>query len=281
MANSIADPNLAHTGPEKPGVFSRPVHPALRQAVLQVSGFVDTGAMHVRQRELPMVGIPIILGFGAPYRLSDASDPDLPKHEQTQFLAGLHHTWSTSESTGSGWAIQVNLTPPGAYAVLGVPLRELTNRIVAFTDVCGAPARQLVTDLEQSTGWDERFDLVDRYLLSRLHLGPRLGQSVLWSWQQIERAGGLAPIGGLATELGWSHRHFTSRFREHIGLTPKVVARQVRFANATNLLLGTNQSLAAIAARLEFADQAHFSREFREFSGETPAQFRLFRTALS
>lgn len=265
---------FTRTGPEGFEVWTRPVLPALRQSVFQLAGFVNTGAVLVQHRELPLVGTPIILSFGAPYRLSDARNPDLPVHERSHFLAGLHETYSTSASTGPGWTIQINLSPPGAFTVFGMPLREVTNRIVPFDAVLGASGRQLVTDLEQSTTWHERFDLVEAFLSLRLGVGPRLDQSLLWSLRQLEPGPGLARISTLADELTVSRRHFTARFSEHIGLSPKLVARQLRFASAQALLLGSAQSVAGIAAQLGYADQAHLTREFRAFSGETPARFR-------
>jgi AraC-like DNA-binding protein len=45
------------------------------------------------------------------------------------------------------------------------------------------------------------------------------------------------------------------------------------------MLIGTSRPLADIAHLLNYADQAHFTREFREFSGESPAQFRITQTA--
>ncbi len=266
--------HVTRTGPEGFEEWTRPISPALRQSVSQLAGFVNSGTVLVRHRELPLVGTPIILGFGATYRLSDALDPDLPVHERSHFIAGLHETYSTSASTGPGWTIQINLTPPGAFTVFGMPLRDVTNQIVPFDAVAGAPGRQLITDLEQSTTWDERFDLVEAFLSLRQVMGPRLDQSLLWSLRQLEPGPGLSRISTLAEELRVSRRHFTARFSEQIGLSPKLVARQLRFASAQTLLLGSDLSIAGIAAQLGYADQAHLTREFRAFAGETPARFR-------
>ncbi len=270
---------VTRTGPEGLEMWTRPVLPALRQMVFQLAGFVNAGAAPVRHREPPLVGVPIILGFGAPYRLSDALNPDLPVYERSHFLAGLHETYSTSTSTGPGWTIQINLTPPGAFTVFGMPLREVTNQIVPLDAVAVAPGRQLITDLEQSTTWCERFDLVEAFLLRRQGMGPRLDQSLLWSLRQLEPGPGPARISTLADELAVSRRHFTARFSEYIGLSPKLVARQLRFTSAHALLLGSDQSVSGIAAQLGYADQAHLTREFRAFSGETPARFRNSRDA--
>jgi uncharacterized glyoxalase superfamily protein PhnB len=74
MSIDTTERNLTQTGPEDFAVISRRVHPALLQSVMNIGGFVDPGVAPVRNRELPFVGTPIIFSFGAPYRLSDASD---------------------------------------------------------------------------------------------------------------------------------------------------------------------------------------------------------------
>lgn len=55
-------------------------------------------------------------------------------------------------------------------------------------------------------------------------------------------------------------------------MTPKRFARIVRFHNALTLL-GRTESIATIAAELEYYDQAHMYRDFSEFGRLTPGEF--------
>lgn len=277
MGDPLDSPVIADVDPGGDAVWRRPVPPVLRSSVLRMCGFEDTGAALARQREVPFVGVPIILTFGAPYRLSGAENPDLPVYRRAHFVAGPHATYTTTESTGAGWSIQIDLTASGAFMVLGMPQGELTNRIATFDGVVGPPGRRLLTDLEQAATWNERFGLVERFLLDRQAAGPRPDHAVLWSLRQLQASSGQARIGPLARAWAMSHRHFTARFSEQIGLSPKLAARQIRFTSARALLLGSDQSLAGIAAQLGYADQAHLTREFREFAGIPPRRFRSAR----
>jgi hypothetical protein len=45
--------------------------------------------------------------------------------------------------TGHQHGIEVNLTPPGAHVLLGVPMHEVAGRCVALEDVLGAAGREL------------------------------------------------------------------------------------------------------------------------------------------
>ena len=78
----------------------------------------------------------------------------------------------------------------------------------------------------------------------------------------------------LATELGCSRKHLAARFREYVGLPPKLVARMLRFRHASDCLLGASSfSLPEVAAACGYYDQAHLHRDFRDFAQTTPTAY--------
>jgi AraC-like DNA-binding protein len=72
--------------------------------------------------------------------------------------------------------------------------------------------------------------------------------------------------------------HLAAQFRSHVGVTPKRVARIYRFAR---LILSVDAprpaGLAELAHTAGYFDQAHFSREFKDFTGHTPAEYLALR----
>ena len=74
---------------------------------------------------------------------------------------------------------------------------------------------------------------------------------------------------------GYSPRHFIALFRAAVGLTPKHYYRVKRFTNVVRRLAeGKVESLADLSAEAGYSDQAHLTREFREFSGVSPTRYR-------
>jgi len=65
-------------------------------------------------------------------------------------------------------------------------------------------------------------------------------------------------------------RCFSSAFM----VTPQQYIKQMRVRMASHALAHTDQSIASIANSHGFSDQGNFVRNFRQFMGETPSQFR-------
>jgi AraC family transcriptional regulator len=75
---------------------------------------------------------------------------------------------------------------------------------------------------------------------------------------------------GLASQACVHPVHFAAAFRRHYGCSPGEYARRKRLQCARRSLADLSLSLAQIASHCGFADQAHFTRAFKRFSGVTP-----------
>jgi transcriptional regulator GlxA family with amidase domain len=89
----------------------------------------------------------------------------------------------------------------------------------------------------------------------------------------LQSSGGQFSVARLAEEIGCSRKHLTVRFAHEFGVTPKALARVLRFDRALRALKRGAPSLAVLAVTCGYADQAHMTREFREFAGAPPAAF--------
>jgi hypothetical protein len=141
------------------------------------------------------------------------------------FVMGAHGSSSVVEGDCAPSYLEVLLTPLGAYTLLGLPMQELSGQLVDLVDVLGAPGRRLAEQLREAPSWRQRFALLDQFLLRRLERGPRPSPEVGWAWERLSATGGGVPIGRIADEVGWSHRHLIARFRQQVGLRPKTAAR--------------------------------------------------------
>lgn len=81
-------------------------------------------------------------------------------------------------------------------------------------------------------------------------------------------------VAEIATQVGVHPAYLARRFRDEFGVTPGTYARNARLHWAAERLIRTDLAIAEIAIQAGFADQSHFTRAFRRFINQTPAQYR-------
>jgi AraC-like DNA-binding protein len=252
-------------------LVSRAPAAPLRHVVWDYQGYVETSTgPPVTRQQMPTTRIPLIVNFGARWRVADErGDGDLAD----SFVAGLHRRSVYVSATGPAACVQIDLTPLGARALLGQPMHELADHVVGLDDLLPAAQRGLAERIEDAGSWEERFALLDRALAKRLAGAKPPSQDVVWAWSILERSHGRASIGALADRLGRSRKHLVARFREHVGLPPKTAARIFRFNRALRLLRELPaDGLAELAFECGYYDQAHLNRDFRAFAGTSPGE---------
>jgi AraC-like DNA-binding protein len=242
-------------------------HPQLRTLLARgYAGFTE--ATTPRHFVLPAsTSVPLVV------KLPDSA------HRPPAFVRGPHGSFSVPEGSAPRHTLRCGWPPLGAYALLGLPMDELSGRLVDLVDLLGAAGRRLAEGVREAPSWRQRFALVDQFLLRRLEAGPQPSPEVGWAWKRLVATAGTMPIGRIAEEVGWSHKHLIARFRQQVGLRPKTAARLVRFEGVGRRLDHARGRLdwGRLAADAGYADQAHLVRHFRQFTGTTPAQF-LART---
>jgi len=189
------------------------------------------------------------------------------------FVNGPHDRFTAVAGSCAPSYLELWLAPLGAYSVLGLPLDKLPDQPVDLVDVLGSDGRRLGEQVRDLPTWQERFGLVDSFLLERMDQGPRPSPEVSHALTVLVESRGQQRISQLAAETGWSHKHLIERFKHQVGMTPKVAARLIRFETVRRCLDGGSLGWARIAAEAGFADQSHLVREFRQFTGLTPTAF--------
>ncbi len=189
------------------------------------------------------------------------------------WVGGLSDSYSLVELGDAYASLDIELTPLGAYTVLGRPLHELAGTVVCMEDLFGARGRHLAERLREVSEWNGRFDLIEAFLLERAEEGPKPSPAVAFALVHLRASAGRVRIGSLAAELGCSRRHLAAQFREQVGLPPKTVARLLRFEYVCQGLNGDPARWADIAHDAGYCDQSHLNRDFRELAGTTPSDF--------
>jgi methylphosphotriester-DNA--protein-cysteine methyltransferase len=168
-------------------------------------------------------------------------------------------------------SILVAFRPEGAFALFGVAMNELTNGELALDRLLPAADVRIAEErVASASGYTETGAAVSAFLRtaaarSRASVHPVIATSV----DAILARQGNARIERLAGEASISCRQLERLFREQVGMSPKRFAALTRFAQAAaGLRRGIPLSRLALSAG--YADQAHFTRAVRRFSGHSP-----------
>lgn len=169
-----------------------------------------------------------------------------------------------------GGVAGVAFRPGAAGAILGVPITDLAGDHCTLGMLWGRSGQFLHERLKQAAGPREVFAILERDLRARIQPKLNAHPAVACALQRPLSS----RIADAQRESGFSPKHFTALFRAAVGLTPKHYSRLQRFNTVLRCLAsGERLNLAACAANAGYSDQAHLTREFREFAGMTPTQY--------
>ncbi|GAA2481982.1 helix-turn-helix domain-containing protein [Terrabacter carboxydivorans] len=191
-------------------------------------------------------------------------------------VSGLSHT----QLTGRGWAVGVMLQPAAGHLVTREPVRAMTDRFVDLTAVPtldGAGIARALRSVMGAAPTDPDAqamarELVEDALRSLLPVDEE-GLLVNAIVEDVESSPELLRVDELCSRFDISERTLQRLLHKRIGLGPKWLIRRRRLQEAADRLRDSDAELAGIAMDLGYADQAHFTRDFRLATGMTPGEF--------
>lgn len=172
---------------------------------------------------------------------------------------------------GAG-VVAICFQPGMAYKFIQMPMHTLSDTTTAVADVWGSMAAEIEDKMAGCSNNEERVSLAQKYLLKEL-ANSKDDLQIAHCLKQVRLSGGLIPVGKLVFDSGLSQRHLSRKFQEYVGLSPKEYLRVSRFIlSLDHLKRYPVLSLTDIAYRSGYYDQAHFIRDYRNYTGYTPGQ---------
>lgn len=174
-------------------------------------------------------------------------------------------------SKGSG-NILVLFKEAGVRAFIKEPLHEVFEESVSLDNFTGYRGLSLLEEqLAAAPSNEMRVRQVETFLLSKLK-DDQPDLLISTALERIRQANGLIRVKELADSLCMSLDPFEKRFRRAVGATPKQFSYLVRMHSIVKTGL-QNQALVETAFDAGYFDQAHFNKDFKLFTGQTPTEF--------
>ncbi|WP_080779310.1 helix-turn-helix domain-containing protein [Chryseobacterium phocaeense] len=177
------------------------------------------------------------------------------------------------EPTGTTGIFSVRFHYEGFMPFASIPIKEMDDKAVSLDRLFGGPGIGLEKSILESKTPAEKIKHVEEFLLKRLDATAidRVVQSTI---DTIITANGQISISELSQQTHINRRQIERKFSSAVGLSPKQLSKTIRLQSTLKLLLTKEfTSLTALAHESEFYDQAHFIKDFKEFTGLTPKEF--------
>ena len=190
-------------------------------------------------------------------------------------ITGITDGYKIFKNAADTGTILVYFTEVGFTHFASHPANELFNLSLSLDNVFD---RKSVAEVEEKlaiTNTDkQRIKIVEEFLVSQLK-DIQTDTLIVEAVKLIYQSNGTIRIKELNERLFISQSPFEKRFRKVVGTSAKKFASIVRFHTVLHNLSNT-KSLTEICYENIFFDQAHFIKDFKQFTGDTPENFKRF-----
>lgn len=188
-------------------------------------------------------------------------------------ISGITNSYKVFKNSPDIGTILVYFTETGLLHFTTNPANELFNQSIGV-DYIFPPVkvREAEERLVMAINDAARILIMNQFFLSLLR-EITTDKLIIEAVRLIYASKGTIKIKTLQEQLFISQSPFEKRFRKLVGTSSKKFAAIVRF-NAVMEGLQTPRSLTEICYEYGFFDQAHFIKDFKQFTGKTPEEMR-------
>jgi AraC-like DNA-binding protein len=219
----------------------------------------------------PDASVELILNFGASYALQIEGQPD--RKMPVAFLVGLQKKPLLFRSHGTVKIVSIRFYAWGISPFLETKAQAPNDPTIKL----GPEWIDLANRIEpkvQADEYDGAVATVEDFLIGKLLTAAFDLRQIQIAAQLLHREKGQFRVADLAAYCGLSTRQLQRRFQNVVGVSPKALARTIRFEEIfRRLMFDPDTSLTDLAYEFGYTDQPHFIHDFKEFANKTPGEF--------
>ncbi|MCT8332806.1 helix-turn-helix domain-containing protein [Leptospira sp. 85282-16] len=177
--------------------------------------------------------------------------------------------------TGSVNTFSVRFFPYGIANFFDKPMDHYANREISLDQLFGFDsAKELENQIRKTYDTPTRIRVMEDFFTTKLQEKITSDRILKNTIDTILESKGYDSIDTILGEGNLSRRQLERKFKKQIGLSPKKLAKIIRMQAALKILMHRQSGkLTEIAYESNYFDQAHFIKDFKEFTGLSPKQF--------
>lgn len=179
------------------------------------------------------------------------------------------------EPTGYVNTFAIRFYPYGFANFVTTPIKNLANKETPIELLFGEnTAKKLEKQIIHATDSKQRIAIIENFLLDKLNDQTTIDNIVKHTLDALLSSNGTESITTILKEDLSKRRQLERNFKKQIGVSPKQLGKVIRLQTALKMLLNKKtNNLTNIAYESEYFDQAHFIKDFKEFTGINPKEF--------
>ena len=190
------------------------------------------------------------------------------------FLYGQITTTLEIAATGTTGIFSVRFHPHGLAPLLGIDMEKLSNKATPLSEVFGKKIEALEQNVLAAESAAMRIGFIENFFLEIMQSQQGADQILKNCVAEIVSVQGNITVDQLASRTDTHRRKLERHFKTHVGLSPKGLSKAVRLqALVKRLRAGEFTTLTDLAYEYGYFDQAHFIKDFKDFTGVSPKQF--------
>lgn len=201
-----------------------------------------------------------------------------PRNKQLSdfYLCGQTIEPITLEVHGAYQLLGIRMYPFAIRILLGVDSKSLNDDCFDLKLVENVDTQKTLDQLNQAKGYPEMLEMLPPYfdeLLKNASINP--DHRIQLAINLILKANGTITIAEVRKRLHVTERTLERQFLKEVGVTPKQFAKIIQFSSSIQQIKESDyMKLTEVGFENGFADQSHFIRSFKRFTGKTPKEFR-------
>ncbi len=233
-----------------------------------------------RQRIVPDGCMEMIFHYGDPYRQYFNNETYII--QPSAFVFGQLTAALEIAPTGITGIIAARFHPNGFAPFTDIPVSNMENRAVTLNELFGKEGTDLEAAVLLAQSNEVRISIINHFLSGRLNTPETIDRVTQSSMDILLKQKGQLSVDELAEQIKVNRRQLERKFSAVIGMSPKQLSKIIRLQAALKMIEKQEfTSLTSLAYENGYFDQAHFIKDFKEFTGMSPKQFYAGNLKLS
>ncbi|WP_240036237.1 helix-turn-helix domain-containing protein [Pseudoalteromonas sp. A757] len=147
------------------------------------------------------------------------------------------------------------------------------DKTFSLESLCDVPSSSLIAPLTMANDDAERVKVLSQFLMPLtppLSIGAAMAEDIL---NTLQDRSDIFTVEQLAEQCDMPIRKIQRLCQHYIGFSPKWLIRKYRLHQALAMLESDTSTMADIVAQLDYTDQSHLIRDFKEIIGTTPNRY--------